>query len=52
MTQFQKYDWQKPHQPNQTGTDNSYHPNKYNEKKTKNIKVGKNNFFFFYNLFF
>ena len=37
-----KYKWQKPHMPNQTGTKNSYHPNKYkNEinKKYKNWKI-------------
>ena len=39
--EFQKYDWQKPHQSNQTGTDNSYHPNKYNEKKNKKYKSWK-----------
>ena len=39
--EFQKYDWQKPHLPNQTGTDNSYHPNKYNEKKNKKYKSWK-----------
>ena len=39
--EFQKYDWQKPHQANQTGTDNSYHPNKYNEKKNKKYKSWK-----------
>tara|TARA_B100000965_G_scaffold354461_1_gene331148 strand:- start:1108 stop:1440 length:333 start_codon:yes stop_codon:yes gene_type:complete len=38
---FQKYEWQKPHQHNQTGTDNSYHPNKYNEKKIKKYKSWK-----------
>tara|TARA_B100001564_G_scaffold339749_1_gene332821 strand:+ start:151 stop:510 length:360 start_codon:yes stop_codon:yes gene_type:complete len=38
---FKKYDWQKPHQSNQTGTDNSYHPNKYNEKKNKKYKSWK-----------
>ena len=47
-----KYEWQKPHFPNQTGTENSYHPNKNNEKKIKNIKVGKNNFFVFLILLF
>ena len=26
--ELKKYDWQKPHLPNQTGTINSYHPNK------------------------
>ena len=38
---LEKYDWQKPHQSNQTGTENSYHPNKNNneiEKKYKNWK--------------
>ncbi len=39
--EFQKYEWQKPHQPNQTGTDNSYHPNKYNEKINKKYKSWK-----------
>tara|TARA_X000000368_G_C22885164_1_gene647119 strand:- start:484 stop:816 length:333 start_codon:yes stop_codon:yes gene_type:complete len=38
---FQKYEWQKPHQHNQTGTDNSYHPNKHNEKKIKKYKSWK-----------
>ena len=28
---LEKYEWQKPHLPNQTGTEESYHPNK--EKK-------------------
>ena len=38
---LKKYDWQKPHQSNQTGTENSYHPNKDNneiDKKYKNWK--------------
>ena len=35
---LKKYNWQKPHQSNQTGTENSYHP------KIKNIKIGKANF--------
>jgi len=39
---FQKYEWQKPHQSNQTGTDNSYHPNKNNEKNNKKYKSWKN----------
>ena len=25
---LEKYDWQKPHKSNQTGTDKAYHPNK------------------------
>jgi NADH:ubiquinone oxidoreductase subunit len=32
---LKKYDWQKPHQPNQTGTDNAYYPNKNNEQIKK-----------------
>ena len=39
---LKKYEWQKPHQPNQTGTDNSYHPNKNNEKINKKYKSWKN----------
>ena len=39
---LKKYEWQKPHQPNQTGTDNSYHPNKNNEKIEKKNKKWKN----------
>ena len=40
--EFQKYEWQKPHQSNQTGTDKSYHPNKNNEKNNKKYKSWKN----------
>ena len=32
--QFEKYHWQKPHQPNLTGTDSAYYPNK-NKNVTK-----------------
>tara|TARA_B110000091_G_scaffold156482_1_gene166726 strand:- start:160 stop:519 length:360 start_codon:yes stop_codon:yes gene_type:complete len=32
---LKKYDWQKPHQANQTGTENSYHPNRNNEQIKK-----------------
>ena len=39
---LKKYEWQKPHQPNQTGTDNSYHPNKNNEKINKKYRSWKN----------
>ena len=39
---FDKHDWQKPHQPNLTGTDSAYYPNKNNkdatEKKYKSWK--------------
>ncbi len=33
-----KYEWQKPHQPNQTGTSNSYHPKKNNNAIGKKYK--------------
>ena len=32
---LEKYNWQKPHQSNQTGTENFYHPNKNNEQIKK-----------------
>ena len=32
---LKKYDWQKPHQSNQTGTENAYHPNQNNEQIKK-----------------
>ena len=32
---LEKYDWQKPHQPNQTGTINAHHPNRKNEQIKK-----------------
>ncbi len=32
---FKKYEWQKPHIPNQTGTENAYHPKNNNEIKKK-----------------
>ena len=38
---FDKYDWQKPHKPNLTGTDSAYYPNKNKnaiEKKYKSWK--------------
>ena len=37
---LKKYEWQKPHQPNQTGSKNAHHPNKHNEidKKYKSWK--------------
>ena len=39
---LEKHDWQKPHQPNLTGTDSAYYPNKNNkdatEKKYKSWK--------------
>ena len=40
--ELEKHDWQKPHQPNLTGTDSAYYPNKNNkdatEKKYKSWK--------------
>ena len=36
--EIEKYHWQKPHQSNQTGTDNSYHPNKKNNEINKKYK--------------
>ena len=33
---LKKYDWQKPHQPNLTGTDSAYYP-----YKNKNVNVKK-----------
>ncbi len=35
---LKKYKWQKPHQPNQTGTANSYHPKKNNHEFDKKYK--------------
>ena len=37
-----KYDWQKPHLPNQTGTDKAYHPNKNDNEIEKKYKSWKN----------
>ncbi len=40
--ELKKYDWQKPHKPNLTGTDSAYYPNKNKkdaiEKKYKSWK--------------
>ncbi|MDC3114599.1 NADH-ubiquinone oxidoreductase subunit NDUFA12 family protein [Candidatus Pelagibacter sp.] len=36
-----KYDWQKPHQPNLTGTDNAYFPNKNKNAVKKKYKSWK-----------
>ena len=35
---LKKYSWQKPHQHNQTGTANSYHPKKNNHEFDKKYK--------------
>jgi len=37
--ELKKYNWQKPHQSNQTGTENSYHPNKENNEIKKKYKT-------------
>ena len=35
---LEKYNWQKQHQPNQTGTSNSYHPKKNSNATEKKYK--------------
>ena len=39
---LKKYNWQKPHLPNQTGTENSYHPKKNNNEFDKKYKSWNN----------
>jgi NADH dehydrogenase len=39
--ELNKYDWQKPHQSNQTCTDNAYHPNKINDPIKKKYTIWK-----------
>ena len=39
--ELNKYDWQKPHQSNQTGTENAYHPNKNNDPIKKKYTIWK-----------
>jgi NADH:ubiquinone oxidoreductase subunit len=39
---LEKYNWQKPHQSNQTGTNNAYHPNRDNEEIKKKYTTWKN----------
>ena len=38
---LKKYDWQKPHLSNQTGTKNAYHPNKKDVEIKKKYKIWK-----------
>ena len=38
---LKKYDWQKEHLPNQTGSENSYHPKKYHNAVKKKYKSWK-----------
>ena len=40
--ELKKYDWQKPHQPNLTGTDKAYFPNKNKNVSEKKYKSWKN----------
>ena len=40
-TTIKKYDWQKPHLSNQTGTKNAYHPNKKDAEIKKKYKIWK-----------
>jgi NADH dehydrogenase len=38
---LKKYEWQKPHKPNQTGTNNAHHPNKNNDEIKKKYTTWK-----------
>ena len=38
---IKKYNWQKPHSPNKTGTIESYHPNKNNNEIKKKYSTWK-----------
>ena len=40
--ELKKYDWQKPHQSNLTGTDKAYFPNKNKNVSEKKYKSWKN----------
>ena len=40
--ELKKYSWQKPHQPNLTGTDDAYYPNKEKNAVEKKYKSWKN----------
>ena len=39
---LKKYDWQKPHKPNMTGSDSAYYPNKNKNASEKKYKSWKN----------
>ena len=39
---LKKHDWQKPHQPNLTGTESAYYPNKNKDAIQKKYKSWKN----------
>ena len=38
---LKKYNWQKPHQPNLTGTESAYYPNKNKDATQKKYKTWK-----------
>ena len=40
--ELKKFEWQKPHKPNLTGTEKSYYPNKNNNANKKKYKTWKN----------
>ena len=40
--ELKKYEWQKPHQPNLTGTEAAYYPNKNKDAIKKKYKSWKN----------
>ena len=40
--ELKKYEWQKPHQPNMTGTETAYYPNKNKNAIEKKYKSWKN----------
>ena len=40
-TELKKYDWQKPHQENLTGTESAYYPNKNKNAIQKKYKSWK-----------
>ena len=48
---LEKYEWQKPHQENLTGTDAAYYPIKIKMVLKRNTQVGKNNFKLIYLVF-
>ena len=41
LHELKKYEWQKPHLSNQTGTNKSYHPNKESNEINKKYKAWK-----------
>ena len=40
--ELEKFDWQKPHQPNQTGTSEAYHPSKNEDAIKEKYKSWRN----------